>query len=124
MDPIHTVLALLLGVAVLVTLARKVGIAYPIVLVLGGLALGFVPGLPRVELHPVVPFLWFLPPLVYLAATTTALREFRFNLRPITFLSIILVLGTIVLVAGAAHAAIAGMTWATAFVLGAIVAAT
>src|SRR5947209_19726303 len=65
LEPIELVLGLLVAVAALATLARRLRIAYPIVLVLGGLALGLVPGLPRVELPPDVVFIIFLPPLVY-----------------------------------------------------------
>src|ERR1700722_15356111 len=121
---VETVLALLVAMAVLASLARKLGIAYPVVLVLGGLALGLVPGLPAIHPEPDLVFLIFLPPLVYIAATTTALRDLRFNLRPILFLSIGLVLFSVLVVAGVAHATAAGFGWPAAFVLATIVAPT
>jgi NhaP-type Na+/H+ or K+/H+ antiporter len=78
---IEAILILLIAVAALATLANRIGVPYPILLVLGGLVLGFVPGLPRVELHPEVVFLLFLPPLLYVSALFTSWRDFRANLR-------------------------------------------
>ena len=122
MDDIELILGLLLVVAVLVTVARRIELPYPIVLVLGGLLLALVPGLPALELDPDVVFLLFLPPLVYLAAVFTSLREFRAKLRLILLLAVGLVLWTTGAVALVAHVVIPNMTWAVAFVLGAIVA--
>jgi monovalent cation/hydrogen antiporter len=82
-------------------------VPYPILLVLGGLALGFVPGLPQVELHPDVVFLLFLPPLLYVSALFTSWRDFRANLRPISPLAVGLVLMTTCMVAKVAHWTIA-----------------
>jgi Na+/H+ antiporter len=110
--------------AVLASLARKLGIAYPVVLVLGGLALGLIPGLPAIDLEPDLVFLIFLPPLVYLAASSTALRDLRFNLRPILFLSIGLVLFSVLVVAGIARVAAIGLSGPAAFVLATIIAPT
>jgi Na+/H+ antiporter len=110
-------------VAALATLAGRLGIPYPILLVLGGLVLGFVPSLPRPELEPDVVFLLFLPPLLYVSAIFTSWRDFRANLRPITLLAVGLVLMTTCVVAAVAHWAI-GLPWAAAFVLGAIVSPT
>lgn len=121
MHGIETVLALLVVVTALVTLARRFSLPYPIVLVLGGLLLGFVPGLPVVRLDPEIVFLLFLPPILYSAAVFTSFRQFRANLRPISLLAVGLVLATTVAIAVVAHAAIAGLTWAAAFTLGAIV---
>jgi monovalent cation/hydrogen antiporter len=120
---IEAILVLLAAVAALATLAGRVAIPYPILLVLGGLALGFVPGLPRVELDPEVVFLLFLPPLLYVSALFTSWRDFRANLRPISLLAVGLVLMTTCAVAAAAHWA-AGLPWAAAFSLGAIVSPT
>jgi monovalent cation/hydrogen antiporter len=114
---------LLAAVAALATLAGRLGIPYPILLVLGGLVLGFVPGLPRPELEPDVVFLLFLPPLLYVSAIFTSWRDFRANLRPISLLAVGLVLMTTCVVAAVAHWAI-GLPWAAAFVLGAIVSPT
>jgi monovalent cation/hydrogen antiporter len=114
-------------VAALATLANRVGVPYPILLVLGGLVLGFVqefvPALPRVELDPEVVFLLFLPPLLYVSALFTSWRDFRANLRPISLLAVGLVLMTTCAVAAVAHWAV-GLPWAAAFVLGAIVSPT
>jgi Na+/H+ antiporter len=120
----EVVLGLLAAVAVLAIVARAINVPYPILLVLGGLALGFVPGLPAVELSPDVVFLLFLPPLLYLSAWTTSWRDFRANRRPIGLLAIGLVLTTTIVVAVVAHLAIPGMPWSVAFVLGAIVSPT
>ena len=120
---IHTVeiiLGLLVAVAGLALLARKLGVAYPILFVIGGLVLGLIPGLPRPRLDPELVFLLFLPPLLYPAALFTSWRDFRANLRPISMLAIRLVLITTVIVAFVAHKLV-GLPWAAAFVLGAIV---
>ena len=76
MPEIETIFVLLAAVATLATLANRIGVPYPILLVLGGLVLGFVPGLPRVELEPEVVFLLFLPPLLYVSAIFTSWRDF------------------------------------------------
>jgi CPA1 family monovalent cation:H+ antiporter len=110
-------------VAALATLANRIGVPYPILLVLGGLVLGFVPGLPRVELEPDVVFLLFLPPLLYVSAIFTSWRDFRMKLRTISLLAVGLVLMTVCAVAAVAHWAV-GLPWGAAFVLGAIVSPT
>ena len=101
---IELILILLLAVAALGTLARRLRLPYPILLVLGGLALGFVPGLPQVVLDPDLVFLLFLPPVLYAAAWFTSWRDFKANLRPISLLAFGLVLATTVAVAAVAHA--------------------
>jgi CPA1 family monovalent cation:H+ antiporter len=118
---VELILILLMAVALLATAARRFGIPYPILLVLGGLLLGFVPGLPRVVLAPDLVFLLFLPPILYAAAWFTSWRDFKANLRPIFLLSFGLVFATTVIVAVVAHAIIPGLPWGAAFVLGAIV---
>ena len=127
MPEIEAILVLLAAVAALATLANRIAIPYPILLVLGGLVLGFVPefvpGLPRVELEPNVVFLLFLPPLLYVSAIFTSWRDFRANLRPISLLAVGLVLMTTCAVAAVAHWAV-GLPWGSAFVLGAIVSPT
>src|SRR5438046_7488194 len=105
MNPVEMVLALLVAVAALATLARKLKIAFPILLVLGGLGLSFVPQLPTLEVPPDVIFLVFVPPLVYLAAVTARWRDFQANLRPIGLLAVGLVLVTTLAVAAVAHVA-------------------
>ena len=115
---------LLLAISALVTAARVLNIPYPIFLVIGGLAIGFVPGMPEVELDPELALLIFLPPLLYYAAFVTSLRDLRRNLRPISLLAVGLVLATCIAVAAVAHAVIDGLSWEAAFVLGAIVSPT
>src|SRR5512133_1589365 len=121
MRNVEIILGLLLAVTLLVMLARRLRIPYPILLVVGGLALSFVPGLPQVELEPGVIFLLFLPPIILSAAYVTPIRDFRANLRSITLLAVGLPIFTMIVVAVVAHGLIEGMAWPVAFVLGAIV---
>src|SRR5436309_15903754 len=88
-------LALLAAVAGLLALVPTLRLPYPILLVLGGLALGFVPGLPHPQLAPDLVLVGVLPPLLYSAAFFTSLRDLRANVRPISLLSIGLVLATV-----------------------------
>ena len=111
---------LLLAVAVLALVARKLTIPYPILFVVGGLLLGLIPKLPKVRLDPELVFLFVLPPLLYPAALFTSWRDFRANLRPIALLAIGLVLFTTVSVAYLAHYFM-GLPLAAGFVLGAII---
>jgi CPA1 family monovalent cation:H+ antiporter len=113
----------LVSAVALLALAQFVRVPYPILLVLGGLGLGAIPSLPKVELEPEVVLVVFLPPLLYSAAYFTPLRELRRNVGPISLLSIGLVLATAVGVAWVAHALL-DFGWAEAFVLGAIVSPT
>jgi Na+/H+ antiporter len=122
MSDIEVVLGLLVVVAAIATVARRVGVPSPILMVLGGIAIGFVPGLPTVELQPDVVFLVFLPPLLYVAAVFAPIRDYKANARAIGLLAIGLVLATAGAVAVAARALIPSLGWAEAFVLGAIVA--
>jgi Na+/H+ antiporter len=114
---------LLAAGVLLLSIAQFVRIPYPILLVLGGLALGFVPGVPQIELRPEIVLVAVLPPLLYASAYFTSLRELRANWRPIGALAIGLVLMTMLAVAVVAHGVI-GLDWPTAFVLGAIVSPT
>jgi len=114
---------LLVAVAVLAGIALRQDVPYPIVLVLGGLGLGFVPGLPAPELEPDVVFFAFLPPLLYAAAFQASAYELRANAGPIALLAVGLVVATVVAVAVVAHHLI-GLPWAVAFVLGAVVGPT
>ncbi|MFI5375272.1 MAG: Na+/H+ antiporter [Candidatus Rokuibacteriota bacterium] len=122
MQSAQLVLALLIAVAALVTIARRLGIAYPIFLVIGGLLLGLVPGLPRVEIDPDLIFLLVLPPLLYAAAFFTPLRSLRANLGPIASLAVGLVVASAFAAAAVTHTLIPGVPWAVALALGAIVA--
>jgi CPA1 family monovalent cation:H+ antiporter len=124
MSDVETILALLVAVAVLATLADRFRLPYPVLLVVGGAALGLVPGLPLVQLAPDVVFVVFVPPLVFAAAFLTSWRDFVANARPIMLLAVGLVVATVVLVAVAAHVGIGGIPWAPACVLGAVVSNT
>jgi monovalent cation/hydrogen antiporter len=115
--------ALLVSVAVLNAIANWLRVPYPIVLVIGGLALGLVPGIPNIELDPDLVLLIFLPPLLYSGAFFADLTAFRSDLRTISLLSIGLVLATTAAVGVLAHLVI-GLPVAVAFALGAIVAPT
>src|ERR671937_1065509 len=115
---------LLAAAAALLATAQLMRVPYPIALVLGGLALGFVPGMPHIELAPDLVLVAALPPLLYGSAFFTSLRELRANAKPIGLLAIGLVLTTMLAVAAVAHAAVPGLSWSSAFVLGAIVSPT
>jgi monovalent cation/hydrogen antiporter len=115
---------LLLAVAAMLVTAPLLRIPYPIFLVLGGLALGFIPGIPTLQLPPDVVLIAVLPPLLYASAFFTSLRDLRANARPIGMLAIGLVIATMTVVAVVAHAAVDSMSWSAAFVLGAIVSPT
>jgi Na+/H+ antiporter len=115
---------LLVSVAGLSALARLVAIPYPIVLVVGGALLGFVPGLPDVTLDPDVVLVVFLPPLLHSSSIFADFGFLRSSLRAITLTTVGLVLITMAAVALVAHALVPGMSWEAAFVLGAIVSPT
>ena len=117
-------LLLLLFVVVFAWLARKLETPYPIVLVVAGLLLGLVPGIPKVSLNPDVVFLIVLPPLLYSAAWLTPWREFKFNLVTICMLAFGLVGFTVFGVAQTSHWVFAGFDLRLGFVLGAVVATT
>jgi Na+/H+ antiporter len=117
-------LALMVAVAGLSILARLVRVPYPILLVLGGLVLGFVPGMPVVELPPELVLVAFLPPLLYWSGFFSSPRDLRADARAISLAAVGLVLATTVAVAVVAHAAVAGLSWPAAFALGAIVSPT
>ena len=123
-EEILQLLGLLTAIGALVFLAPIARVPYPILMVLGGLTLSFMPGLPDFELPPDVILVAFLPPLLYSAAFFTSLRDLRANVRPIGLLSIGLVGATTVVVAVVAHSVIDGLPWAAAFVLGAVVSPT
>src|SRR5437879_11333686 len=111
-------LAVLAGTALL---ARRTNIAPAILLLLTGIALAFVPGMPSLELPPELVLLVILPPLIYSAGVAMSWREFRFNLRPISLLAFGCVVFTTGAVAAAAHYVL-GLPWAVGFLIGAIVA--
>src|SRR6201994_2694525 len=115
-------LLLLFFIVVFGILARKVGTPYPIIMVLGGLLLSFVPAIPDFTLNPDLIFLVVLPPLLYASAWTTSWRDFRFNIVTISFLAFGLVAFTVIGVALAAPHVFPGFDWRLGLVLGATAA--
>jgi len=109
---IGILVALVVTTIPLVALARRVNISYPIVLVVAGLFLGFVPGLPKIQLDPDIVLLIFLPPLLYWASITAPTDVMLENAGQIGVLAIGLVIATTVAVAVVAHAIIPGLPWA------------
>ncbi len=118
---LKTLVLLVACAVVLGWLARHFNVAYPIVLVLGGIALGFVPKLPDFPLDPNLILVVVLPPILYQAARSTSWRDFRANFQPISMLAVGLVAATTVAVAATAKWLVPDLPWAAAFVLGAIV---
>ena len=117
-------LVLLVAVAGMLVIAPVLRVPYPIVLVIGGLALGFLPGIPELELPPDLVLVAVLPPLLYAGTFFTSLHDLKVNMRPLGLLSVGLVIATTVIVAVVAHEAIDDLGWSSAFVLGAIVSPT
>src|SRR5580765_7074407 len=115
------IILFLLAVLVLVAvIAQRLKTPTSILLVVAGIALALVPGLPPVELAPELVLLVLLPPLIYSSGVAMSWREFRFNLRPITLLAIGCVVFTTLAVASIGHWLL-GLSWPSGFVLGAIV---
>ena len=119
-ETVQIAVLLLVVLAAVALAARRLDLPPAILLVVVGVALAFVPGLPRIQLVPELVLLLVLPPLIYSAGVSMSWREFRFNLRPISFLAIGCVVFTTVAVAAVAHGAL-GLSWTAAFVLGAII---
>src|SRR5438874_10323586 len=117
-------LLLLLFVVVFGVLSQKLKSPYPIALVISGLLLSFVPGIPRINLNPDVVFFVILPPLLYSAAWLTSWREFSYNLVSILLLAFGLVTFTVLGVTAAGHWFLTGFDWRVGLVLGAVVAPT
>ncbi|MGH8802803.1 MAG: cation:proton antiporter, partial [Casimicrobiaceae bacterium] len=113
-------LPLVLLVAALSVVARRVRVPSPMLMLIAGSAIAFVPGLPALTIEPSLVLLWLLPPLLYSSGVGMSWRGFRSNLRPILLLAVGCVLFTASLVAVVAHYAL-GIPWAVGFVLGAIV---
>jgi CPA1 family monovalent cation:H+ antiporter len=115
--------ALFISAAGLNAIANWLNVPYPIPLVIGGLAIGLIPGIPNVELDPELVLLVFLPPLLYASAFFVDLRSLRDDARVISLNAVGLVLATTAIVAVIGHELI-GLPWAMAFALGAIVSPT
>ncbi|HWD18928.1 MAG TPA: Na+/H+ antiporter [Verrucomicrobiae bacterium] len=121
MKPVEALVLLMCAIIGLALLGRRMRIPYPIALVLGGLVISLVPGLPQVRIEPDMVFLLFLPPLIYAAAWFTSWHDFRANFRPIFLLAVGLVLFTTVIVGVVMHALLPELPLALAFAFGAIV---
>ncbi|WP_270936045.1 Na+/H+ antiporter [Falsiroseomonas oryzae] len=119
---VEAVLALIAACIGFALLARRWQLPYAVILVVGGMALAFVPGLPTVTLDPQLALAFFVPPLLQASAWRTDWRAFRANLRPILLLAVGCVLFTAAVVAVVAKALVPGLPWAAAVALGAIVA--
>ena len=122
MSPIESVTGLLGLTTLLAVISRRFRISFPILLVLTGLFIGWIPGLPPIILSPDVVFLIFLPPLLYAAAWQIDNVELKLYSRSVSFLAIGLVLFTSTVIAWVAHTWIPGFSWAQGYLLGAIVA--
>jgi Na+/H+ antiporter len=121
MSNVAIVVILLTIVTALAELTDRIKIPYPILLVLAGIGIGLVPGLPQVTLSPELVFLIFLPPILYAAAWQTSWPDFQAAIRPISLLAVGCVLFTTTMVALIAHQFIPGFGWAESFALGAII---
>lgn len=115
------ILAVMIGLS---AIADKIKLPYPILLIVAGIAIGFIPSLPEIEINPEIIFLLFLPPLLYDAAFNISFKEFRNNFSTISTLAVSLVFLTASGIAAVAYLIIPGMTWPLAFVLGSILSAT
>ncbi|MFI5219926.1 MAG: Na+/H+ antiporter [Bacteroidia bacterium] len=121
MENVSLILLLLFGITFLGLLSNRFKFPFPIVLVLSGVAISLIPGLPIISLNPEVVFIIFLPPLLYAAAWNTSWHNFKAAIRPITWAAVGLVLLTTILVAVTAHLLIPGLSWPLCFLIGAIV---
>ncbi|MBL7932037.1 MAG: Na+/H+ antiporter [Bacteroidia bacterium] len=121
MENVTIIIMMLFGISFLSILSRKYKFPFPIVLILCGILISIIPGLPVIALSPEIVFIIFLPPLLYSAAWSTSWHEFKAAIRPISLAAIGLVLFTMSAVALVAYSLIPDMTWPLAFLLGAIV---
>jgi Na+/H+ antiporter len=122
MEIFETLLGLLAACVVLALLARRLHVPLAVILVIGGMALALIPGLPTVTLDPQLALVLFLPPLLQASAYRTDWAAFRFNLRPILFLALGAVVFTAAAVAITAKLLVPDLPWGAAIALGAIVA--
>src|SRR5665213_4525322 len=120
---LQTVFFMLVVLVVVAIASKRLNISPSIVLVIAGIGVAFIPGLPRVELAPAVVLLVILPPLIYSAGVSMSWRDFRFNLRPIALLAFGCVIFTTCAVAAAAHYLL-NFSWGIGFLLGAIISPT
>jgi len=115
------ILAIMIGLS---AIADRIKIPYPVLLIIAGIAIGFIPALPAIDINPEIIFLIFLPPLLYDAAFNISFKDFKTNISTISTLAITLVFLTTIWIAVVAHYMIPGMNWPLSFVLGAILSAT
>jgi Na+/H+ antiporter len=120
-DNLLLIISLLFAVSLLIMLGQKLRISYPIFLVIAGLAISFIPGIPPINIEPEMVFLIFLPPLLYEAAWYTSWKDFWRWKRPIGMLAFGLVIFTSLIVAYVSQAMIPGFTLALGFLLGGII---
>lgn len=121
MENVSLIILLLFGITFLGLVSNRYNFPFPIVLVLSGVAISLIPGLPVIALDPAIVFVIFLPPLLYGAAWNTSWHNFKSSIKPIARAAIGLVLFTTLLVAVAAHTLIPDLSWPMAFLIGAIV---
>lgn len=121
-QPIAVVIALFVVLAVVATLSRRLGVPYPLLMLVTGLLIGFIPGLPHITLTPELVLLLFLPPILFQAAYFTSVRDLVANSRAISLLGVGLVVVTVLAVGIVANWLAPQLGWAAAFALGAIVA--
>jgi Na+/H+ antiporter len=121
MDNFSIVILLMTVLVILSAFTDKIKLPYPVLMIFAGLAIGFIPFLPDLQLDPEIVFLIFLPPLLYDAAFRTSWYDFKKEIRTISTLAVSLVFFTTVTVAAAAHYFIPGFDWPISFVLGAII---
>ena len=121
MKPIEALVLLVCAIIGVALLGRRLKIPHPIALVIGGLCISLIPGLPVIRMNPEMVFLVFLPPLLFAAAWFTSWHDFRANLRPIVLLAVGLVLFTTFVTGAVVHALLPEIPLAVAFAFGAIV---
>jgi len=121
MENVSVIILFLFGITFLGLLSYRFKFPFPIVLILSGIAISLIPGLPVISLDPEIVFVIFLPPLLYSAAWYTSWHSFKSSISAISRAAVGLVLFTMLLVAVAAHTLIPGLSWPVAFLIGAIV---
>lgn len=124
MSNLTFIISVMAVITALAALAERINLSSPILLVLAGIVISLVPGLPQVRLEPEIVILVFIPPLVYQAAWNTSWVDFKANFRSILVLAFGLILFSATAMAWVIHTFLPGFSWALAFVVGAIVSPT
>lgn len=117
---VETILVLLALLGFLAWLAPRLGVPEPVLMVVAGVAVAVIPGVPKLELEPEAIFLLFVPPIIHAAAFFSSWWDLKRNKLTLFMLAFLLVIATLLAVAVVSHAVIPGFTWALALVLGAI----